>query len=99
MHSTLAKLSVWHPPVGVFIAVLAVLGVIVPWFRAWSNIRKWERAFWTILMFVLVGLEIRSIYSDQTEHDKQQAEARARELERFSQIAGGIKTAINNSQH
>lgn len=73
----------WHPPAGVFIALLAVLGVIVPWFRG-SEIGKRERAFWTFLMFLFVGLEIRTLYLDRAEHDKEQALARCKSLRVFS---------------
>jgi hypothetical protein len=86
----------WHPPVGVFIAALALLGVIVPWFR--GDAGKREKAFWTFVMFLFVGLEIRTIYLDQAEHDQQQAFARCQQLESFQTIAGGIGTAIGQSQ-
>jgi hypothetical protein len=35
---------VWHPPVGVFIGVLAVLWVIVPLYRDLGKIGKLEKA-------------------------------------------------------
>ncbi len=87
----------WHPPVGVFIALLAVVGVLVPWFRG-SSIGPREKAFWTFLMFLFVGLEIRSIYLDRAENNEQQAQARDRELKSFSEIAKGIDATIDKSQ-
>jgi hypothetical protein len=88
----------WHPPVGVFIAILAVLGVLVPWFRGGDALGRKEKALWTILMFVLVLLEIHSIYSDQAEHDREQALARCQQLVSFQAIAKGIDQAIQSSQ-
>jgi len=86
----------WHPPVGVFIALLAVVGVLVPWFRGEAKPR--EKAFWTFLMFLFVGLEIRTIYLDQAQHDREQALARCQQLESFHEIANGITGAITQSQ-
>jgi len=80
----------------VFIAILALVGVVVPWLK--EKVSKREKALWTAVMFALVLLEIRSIYQDQAEHDRQQADARAEQLKSFKEIAGGVDTAIANSQ-
>jgi hypothetical protein len=72
----LTTLSGWYPPVGFFIAILGFLGVLVPLFREWGVIGKREKAIWTALMFILVLLEIRSIYLDRAEHDSKEAAAR-----------------------
>jgi hypothetical protein len=88
----------WYPPVGVFIAILALLGVLVPLFRDLTKIGKGEKAVWTLVMFALVGLEIRSIYLDRDAHDKEQAMARAEQLKQFSEIAKGMNASIDNSQ-
>jgi hypothetical protein len=56
----------WHPPVGVWIGVLAVLAVLVPLFR--EKIGRKERAAWTGLMLILLLLEFKSIYQDRNEH-------------------------------
>jgi hypothetical protein len=87
--------SPWHPPVGVYIAMLAVLGVCVPLIR--EKIGPNERAMWTALMFILVVLEINSIYKDRKEHDAQQARARKEQLEGFQRIGDGITAAIQDS--
>ena len=81
-----------HPPVGVFIALLALLGVLVPLIR--ERIGKREKALWTIVMFVLVGLELRSISLDHIE----QLEARKKEDDRFRQIADGVKKTVTTGQ-
>jgi len=85
----------WHPPIGVFIALLAIVGVLVPWFR--GTVEKREKAFWTFLMFLFVWMEIRTIYLDQAQHDREQALARCQQLESFQKIADSIDTAISNS--
>lgn len=89
----------WHPPVGVWIGILGLLGVIVPLIRDLQN-RRPERAVWTFVMFALLLLEIKSVYQDRNEHDEQQAKARALETESFKEIADGINGAIQQSdQH
>jgi hypothetical protein len=98
MPATLTHLLEWYPPVGVFIGILALLGVLVPLLRDLTKIGKWEKALWTIVMLALVGLEIRSIYLDRDAHDREQAAARAEQLKQFSEIAKGIDTSITNSQ-
>lgn len=85
----------WHPPVGSFIAVLAVIGVLVPWFRGDASRR--EKAMWTIAMFVLLGLELRTLYRDRTEHDEEQTTARCQQLQSFQRIATSLDTAIAQS--
>jgi hypothetical protein len=88
----------WHPPVGAFIAILAVLGVLVPLFREWGKIRKLEKALWTVLMFALVGLELRTLYLDRDEHDREQAHERCTQKQSFEAIASGLETSIRNSE-
>jgi hypothetical protein len=87
----------WYPPVGVFIAILAFLGVLVPLFRDLSKIGKREKAIWTAIVFALVLLEIRSIYLDRADHDQKESDARKVQLEGFETIGNGIKEAIDKS--
>lgn len=94
-HEAIPNLWQWHPPIGVFIALLAIVGVLVPWFRGEAG--KREKAFWTILMFLFVGLEIRTLYLDQAQHDREQAFARCQELESFQKIADTLDNAISRS--
>jgi hypothetical protein len=86
----------WHPPVGMFISLLAILGVLVPWFRGEASRR--EKAFWTFAMFLFVGLEIRTLYLDRSQHDREQALARCQQLESFTAIANGIQSSIDGSK-
>ena len=88
----------WHPPVGVWIGVLGLLGVLVPLVRDVTKIGPREKALWTVLLFALLLLEIKSVYQDRTEHDKEQAEARERETQNFVAIANGISGTIQQSQ-
>jgi hypothetical protein len=57
-----------------------------------------EKALWTLLMIVLVGLELRTLYLDRNEHDREQAYAACERLERFGQIADKMDSAISTSQ-
>ncbi len=89
--------QIWysHPPVGVYIAVLALLGVIVPLTR--EKVGPREKALWTIVMFMLLLLELRSIYLDRAEHEQEQLQARNEQLASFSKVAQGIDKTIENS--
>ena len=49
----------WHPWPGFFIAILALLGVLVPLLR--EHIGKREKALWTVVMLGLMILELRSL--------------------------------------
>jgi hypothetical protein len=89
----------WHPPVGTYIGVLGVLGVIVPWlFRPPEKMKKGEKALWTLVLFVLFGLELRTLYFDRDEHDRTEAHARCEQLHNFGEIAAKLNGAIESSQ-
>jgi hypothetical protein len=88
----------WNPPVGVFIAILGLLGVIVPLIRPLETMGKREKAIWTCIAFVLLVVELRIIYQDRAHHDKDQAEARAQEERNFKTIANGLQQSINQSK-
>jgi hypothetical protein len=88
----------WHPPVGVWIGVLGLLGVLVPLIRDLTKIGKREKALWTFVMFALLLLEIKSVYQDRNEHDREQAETRERETKSFEGIASGISSTVQQSQ-
>jgi hypothetical protein len=87
-----------HPPIGFYIAVLAFLGVIMPWlFRSPDQMKKREKAVWTGVMFLLLLGEIHSISRDRIEHDEEQDRARCEQTNRFGEIAEGIKQSIARS--
>jgi hypothetical protein len=54
-----------------------------------------EKAIWTLLMFVLVGLEIDSIYQDQIQRDAEQRKAACEQANRFEGIAEKLEDDIN----
>jgi len=87
----------WHPPVGTFIAVLAIFGVFVPLYRPWEKIGRREKAIWTIVMFALLWLELRTLYLDRDDHDAEQVYVRCAELQSFQKIADGIKQELDNT--
>jgi hypothetical protein len=92
------ELWVWHPPVGVYIGILGFLGVVVTLARDPTKIGQREKAAWIFAMFALLMLEIKSVYQDRNEHDRQQAEARESETRNFQAIADGISITIQQSQ-
>jgi hypothetical protein len=93
--------SAWwqvHPPVGTFISFLALLGVLVPLYREWGKIGRREKAVWTAVMFALLLLELRTLYLDRDEHDRQQEYAQCQQLHSFQSIADTLKSSITTAQ-
>lgn len=89
----------WHPPVGSWIAMLALLGVIVPWlFRPPDKMGRTEKAIWTFVMLLFLVLELRTLYLDRDEHDREQAHASCEQLKRFQAIADTLSSAISANQ-
>lgn len=77
----------WHPPVGTFIALLGAVGILVPWlFRSPEEMKRGEKALWTLLVFVLLLLEIRTLYRDREEHDAEVAHAECLQLQSLKDI-------------
>jgi hypothetical protein len=76
-----------HPPVGVFIGIVAVLGIILPLF--WSRVPKYVQAAWVFVFLGLLGLEMRSIVEER-EDNQTKFETTASELTKIiSQATGG----------
>ena len=59
---------------------------------------KVEKALWTAVMFVLLGLELKTVYQDRREHDEEQARARSEQTAQFNRIAVGISQTISASE-
>jgi hypothetical protein len=81
--------------------MLALLGVLVPWlFRPPDKMSRGEKAFWALLMMGFLLLELRTLYLDRDEHDREQAHTECERLESFKQIAKGIEDSneINRKQ-
>ncbi len=70
----------------------------MPLFRPWDKIRRGEREFWTLLMFGLVFLELRTLYLDRAENNAVQAHARCEELQQFTAIASTLEDSIGESR-
>jgi len=87
-----------HPPVGIFIGLLGLIGVLVPLIRDLAKMGKWEKAGWTLVMFALMGLEMRSIYLDRADNATKEKAARAEQLQHFKEVGDGITKAITASR-
>ena len=85
-----------HVPVGVYIAILALVGVLVPLLR--EKVGKREKAFWTLFLTVLLILELRSIYRDRDEHDRAQTQIRNTEQQRFDQTMNRFDVIVASVQ-
>jgi len=83
-----------HPPIGEYIACLALLVAVV---TIWPPESNWSKAEWLAVFFALTGLEITTLYQDRAENQRQQADAREQEKAAFQSIANGINTSISNS--
>ncbi len=83
----------WHPPIGFCVAVLGVVGVLVPWLKGEGMGRR-ERAFWSAVMIGLTLVELWSIRRDQKERDAEQAFARCEEQHSFEGIVQGLTEGI-----
>jgi hypothetical protein len=90
------------PPIGVFIGVAAVVGVIIPLFRDPTKISKWEKSGYALIFFVLLGFEIKNDYRDRDEHDKRdqdfvthQKEGFQESLDKSDKILSAAQETIN----
>lgn len=89
----------WHPPVGTFIALVAVIAFIFPiLYDAEHAVPKRKKLLWTVIVAALVGFEIRSTIYDRREHDLEQAIARCEQLHSFNGIADKLEADIKQNQ-
>jgi hypothetical protein len=87
----------WWPLIPtVAIGFLAVVAVIMT-VRA-DHFTHVERVVYVLIAFALFFVEMRAIYRDREDHDREQAEARERETKSFEAIAHGIEGAIQQGQ-
>ena len=91
--------STHHPPIGTFIALLALIGVLIPWFRVQDKIKHLERVVWILLMCALAIFEIRTLYSDRREHDEDDAYRTCIDLNRYKEVTNRVQTAIDNGRN
>lgn len=57
-----------------------------------------EKVVYVMIAFALFFVEMKAIYKDREDHDREQSEARKRENDSFAIIASGIEGAITQSQ-
>jgi hypothetical protein len=57
-----------------------------------------EKAAWTLVMFILLGLELRTLHLDRNEHDREQAHAECEQIERFGKIADQLELSIETNR-
>jgi hypothetical protein len=86
----------WHPPVGILVALLGVIGVLVPWLRDPKH--KHERAFWAFAMIALTAVELWSIRRDQIERNEAQTAALCGEKQQFQGVLSGLQSGIETSR-
>jgi hypothetical protein len=87
----------WHLPVGYCVALLGVVGVLVPWLMDEKMGNK-QRALWAALMIALTGLELWSIRADGKERDAEQKLTRCEEENRFQGIVDDLNKWISTSE-
>ena len=86
----------WWPLIPtVAIGFLAVVAVIMT-VRA-EHFTHVERVVYVLIAFALFFVEMRAIYRDREDHDREQAEARERETKSFEAIAHGIEDTMRKS--
>jgi hypothetical protein len=90
----------WYPPVGCFVALVAVLAFLYPIYAETHKVSKGKKAAWSIAVLVLVLLEIRSTKLDRDEHNAEQQAALCEQTNRFDAIAKKLETdTFSNQQH
>jgi hypothetical protein len=90
-----SRLLHFYPPVGTYIAIVAVGGVVV---TVWPPEKPWSKAAW-LGVFVFLGFfEVQNLYRDRASHDKEQTESNQKQKEAFQGIANGITATINSGQ-
>ena len=72
-----------RPPIGSYIASLALLAVVV---TIWPPESNWSKAAWLAVFFALTGLEICTLYRERSDNQAQQAQSRIDEDNRFAGI-------------
>lgn len=85
----------YPPEPGKAVLLLAVVAAIV---TIQPQMTDRQRLVWLMVVFILFGVEYRAIDRDRDVHDKEQADARAKEAQNFRGIGDGIKQAIQESQ-
>jgi hypothetical protein len=85
----------WHLSVGLCIAFAGCLGVIVPFIRDLSKIRKLEKAIWVVVVVALTFLELRMITWSDQDAEKNRHYAQCLELQQFQAVLDTENTNFN----
>jgi hypothetical protein len=86
---------VYSPPVGTYIAALAIVAFSV---ALWPPKKRWTQALILSISLLLTAAEIHNLHTFRVEHDKQQAQARQAEREAFKSIADSIANSMTENQ-
>lgn len=84
------------PVPGVAIGLLGAAAVVVA--VRTEHLTLWEKLGWTIVAFLLFGVEVRAIYKDRAKQDSEFASARGEERKQFQHIADGISASLTTTQ-
>jgi hypothetical protein len=76
-----------------FLAVVAVIMTV----RA-NHFTHVERVVYVVIAFALFFVELKAVYKDRDEHDRQQAEARDREERNFRKIVSDLTSAVQQNE-
>lgn len=77
---------------------VALLGAVAALMALRGEIRGREKILWIMVVFSLLVVEIRAIQKDRAEAAREQAIARATEIENFRKIGQGLTGEINESR-
>jgi len=86
---------VYSPPLGTYIAALAIVAFLV---ALWPPKQRWSKALILGISLLLTAAEIHNLHTTRVEDDKQQAQARQAEREAFKAIADSIANSMSENQ-
>jgi len=86
---------VYSPPPGTYIALLAIVAILV---ALWPQKKRWTQALLVSVSLLLIAAEIHNLHTSRIELNKEQAQARQAEREAFKSIADSITNSISENQ-
>jgi hypothetical protein len=84
-----------YPPIGTYIAVLAFLAAVV---TVWPPEHPLGRAAWIFVFLLVMGFEVRNLYRDRTDRDREEMMVRSREAAQFRAIIDSLTASIQQNQ-
>jgi hypothetical protein len=89
----------WYPPVGTFIAVVALLTFIYSVrYDGQRKIRPGRKKWWFGIIALLVALELRSVGCDRADNTVERAKAFCEQTNKFAAIANQLTIDIDKNQ-